>query len=100
MKISEHKALDCSYQELIPQLYRSVLNKVKKKVPCKGRNQTVHCSGAALITLEMEEARVNERIQHQIETNRNAYESLLAKNLQVPAMPLCSSSITVQQAIT
>jgi hypothetical protein len=31
LKVSEHKALDCSYQELVPQLYRSVLNKVSKK---------------------------------------------------------------------
>lgn len=54
LRMSEHKALDCSYQELIPQLYRSVLNKVKKKVPCKGRNQAVHCSGAAIIVLEMQ----------------------------------------------
>ncbi|CAH0560105.1 unnamed protein product [Brassicogethes aeneus] len=99
MKISEHKALDCSYQELMPQLYRSVLNKVKKKVPCKGKNQTVHCSGAAVVILEMEEARINDRIDHQIQSNRNAYESLLAKSLQAPALVLCTSSITLQQAI-
>lgn len=54
LKLSEHKALDCGYQECIPQLYRSVLNKVKKKVPCRGRNQTVNCSGAAVIILEMQ----------------------------------------------
>ncbi|XP_063908736.1 ectopic P granules protein 5 homolog [Zophobas morio] len=99
LKVSEHKALDCSYQELIPQLYRSVLNKVSKKVPCKGRNETVNCSGAALIVLEMQEARVNERIDHQIQTNRNAYESLLAKSLQAPASALCTASVTIQQAI-
>ncbi|RZB40249.1 ectopic P granules protein 5 -like, partial [Asbolus verrucosus] len=99
LKVSEHKALDCSYQELVPQLYRSVLNKVSKKVPCKGRNETVNCSGAALIILNMEEARVNERIDHQIQTNRNAYESLLVKSLQTPGSALCTASVTIQQTI-
>lgn len=54
LKVSEQKGLDCAYQELVPQMYRSVLNKVKKTVACKGKNQTVHCSGAAVIVLEME----------------------------------------------
>lgn len=99
LKLSEHKALDCSYQEMIPQLYRSVLNKVSKKVPCKGRNETVNCSGAAVITLEIQEARVNERIDHQIQANRNAYESLLTKSLEAPASSLCTASVTLQQAI-
>jgi hypothetical protein len=99
LKVSEHKALDCSYQELVPQLYRSVLNKVSKKIPCRGRNETVNCSGAAVIILEMQEARINERIEHQIQTNRNAYESLLVKSLRAPASALCIASVTIQQAI-
>lgn len=52
-RISEHNALDCTYLELVPQLYRSVLNKVKKKIPCKGTNKAVHCSGPANILLQM-----------------------------------------------
>ncbi|KAJ8984461.1 hypothetical protein NQ317_012527 [Molorchus minor] len=99
MKLSEHKALDCSYQELIPQLYRSVLNKVKRKVPCKGRQQAVHCSGAAIIILEMQEARINERIDHQVQTNRNAYESLLVKALQPPSINLVTAAVTLHQTI-
>ncbi|XP_060530773.1 ectopic P granules protein 5 homolog [Cylas formicarius] len=99
LKLSEHKALDCSYQELAPQLYRSVLNKVKKKIPCKGRNQTVHCSGAATVVLEMQEARVNERIEHQIEINRNAYESLVAKTLEKDSASLCGASVAIQRAV-
>lgn len=54
MRVSEYKALDCSFQELLPQLYRSVLNKVVKQVPCKNRNEAVHCAGAARIVLEMQ----------------------------------------------
>lgn len=54
LKISEQNGLDCAYKELVPQLYRSVLNKVKKTVVCRGKNQTVYCSGAAVIMLEMQ----------------------------------------------
>ncbi|KAJ8949813.1 hypothetical protein NQ318_000511, partial [Aromia moschata] len=100
LKLSEQKALDCSYQELVPQLYRSVLNKVKKKVPCKGRNQAVHCSGAARLFLRCRfEARINERIGHQVQTNRNAYESLLAKSLQPPSRSLITASVTLHHTI-
>lgn len=53
-KLAEQKSLDCSYRELLPQLYRSQLTKVKKKVPCLSKNNAVHCSGPALIVLEME----------------------------------------------
>ncbi|KAF7282452.1 hypothetical protein GWI33_002679 [Rhynchophorus ferrugineus] len=99
LKISELKALDCSYKELIPQLYRSILTKVKKTVPCRGKNQTVLCSGAAIIVLEMQEAIINERIEHQIQTNRTAYESLLDKSLQSSAVNLYVSSVTIQQCV-
>lgn len=54
LRLSEHKALDCSYQELVPQLYRSVAMKVEKKVTCVGKNNAVHCSGAAVIVMKIE----------------------------------------------
>ncbi|CAG9856312.1 unnamed protein product [Phyllotreta striolata] len=100
LKLSEQKALDSAYKELAPQLYRSVLNRVKKKVPCKGRNQTCYCAGAAEIVLEMQEARINERIDHQITSNRSTYESLLAQALQPASLNLCSASVTLQKTIS
>ncbi|CAG9823224.1 unnamed protein product [Phaedon cochleariae] len=99
LKLSEHKALDSAFKELIPQLYRSVLHKIKKSVPCKGKNQTVHCSGSAVIILEMQEARINERIEHQVQLNRNTYESLLTDALQPASLNLCSSAVTIRQSI-
>ncbi|CAH1956914.1 unnamed protein product [Acanthoscelides obtectus] len=99
VKQSEHKSLDSAYKDLAPQLYRSVLNKMKKIVPCKGKNQAVHCSGAAVIVLEMQEARINERIDHQIQTNRSNYESLLTTVLQPCSICLCSAAVTLQQTI-
>ncbi|KAF2894637.1 hypothetical protein ILUMI_11535 [Ignelater luminosus] len=96
LRVSEHKALDSTYRELVPQLYRSVLFKVKKQVACKGRNV---CTGAAVITLEMQEARINERVDHQIQTNRHDYENMINKSLQAPAQALCVSSVTIQKVI-
>nr|CAH7757239.1 unnamed protein product [Callosobruchus chinensis] len=99
LKQSEQKSLDCAYKDLAPQLYRSVLNKVKKIVPCKGKNQTVHCSGVAVIVLEFQEARMNERIDHQIQANRSNYESLLTSVLQPCSQSLCTAAVTLQQTI-
>ncbi|KAL3265468.1 hypothetical protein HHI36_009672, partial [Cryptolaemus montrouzieri] len=99
LKVSEHEALNRSYQEYIPQLYRSVLVKIKKKVPCKGKNQSVNCSGAAVIDLQMEEARISKRINLQIETNRQAYESSLSTSLHAPSASLCSSGVFIQHTI-
>lgn len=99
IKISEHKALDCTYQELIPQLYRLVPNRVMRIVPCKGANQTVNCSGAAQIIIEVQEAKMNERIEQQIIANRESYESLINQSLQSPALSLCTASVTLQQVI-
>lgn len=47
----------------------------------------------------MKEARLNAKIEHQINYNRNDYEALLGKVLQVPAQSLCTASVTIQQAI-
>ncbi|KAK9871044.1 hypothetical protein WA026_010002 [Henosepilachna vigintioctopunctata] len=99
LRVSEHKALNCSYQELVPQLYRSVLVKVNKKVPCKGKNQSVNCSGAATIELQTEEARINERINHQIESNRKTYDSLLSTSLNAPSSSLCAAAVFIQHTI-
>lgn len=99
MRVSELNVLDCTYQELVPQLYRSVLHKVKKQVPCKGTNKAVNCSGAAVILLQMQEARINEGIEHQLQVNRNDYESLLSKILQAPANSLCLASVVLQHVI-
>lgn len=59
MRVSELNAFDCMYLELVPQLYRSVLQKVKKQVPCKGSAKAVHCSGPANILLQMQVSLIN-----------------------------------------
>uniref|UniRef100_A0A1Y1N595 Ectopic P granules protein 5 homolog n=2 Tax=Photinus pyralis TaxID=7054 RepID=A0A1Y1N595_PHOPY len=99
LRVSEHKALDSTYKELVPQLYRAVLFKVKKHVACKGTGNSV-CTGAATIILEMQDARINERIDRQIQCNRSDYELVLSKSLQAPAQALCSASVTITHAIS
>ncbi|ENN72840.1 hypothetical protein YQE_10520, partial [Dendroctonus ponderosae] len=94
---SEQKALDGAYQELIPQLFTSVMKRVCKPVPCKGNRQqesAILCSGPAMI-----EAKQNERIDHEILINRQAYESLLEKSLQMPPVALYTASVAIQQCI-
>ncbi|KAK9711672.1 hypothetical protein QE152_g25342 [Popillia japonica] len=100
LSCSEYKTLDCMYQELVPQLYISVINKVKKQVTCSGPNKSSHCSGPAVITLQAKEARMNEGIRYQIDTNRRNYDTLLKKFLLPPAQHVCVSAVTLLQAIS
>ncbi|XP_017775624.1 PREDICTED: ectopic P granules protein 5 homolog [Nicrophorus vespilloides] len=100
LQVSEHKALDSGYQERVPQLYRSYINKIKKSVPCTGSNKTVNCSGAAVILVESQEAAINEHIDMQIQSNRKDHEVLIAKFLQVPSQSLCLASINLQNGIS
>lgn len=70
-----------------------------KIVPCKGANQAVNCSGPASVLIEVQEAKINERIEQQILKNRESYESLINESLQSPAISLCTASVTLQQAV-
>ncbi|XP_050307718.1 ectopic P granules protein 5 homolog [Anthonomus grandis grandis] len=99
LSVSEQKATDCTYQDLLPQLFSSVSKKIRKDVPCKGKNQTVLCSGPAKILLEFQEAKRNERIDHEININRQSYESRLKESLQLPSMTLCTASVAIQQCV-
>ncbi|XP_066259328.1 ectopic P granules protein 5 homolog [Euwallacea similis] len=97
--VSNNKGLDSTYKELIPQLFTSVMKRVKKHIPCKGKNQTVLCCGPAIITLEFQEAKRNERIDHAIQVNRQSYESLVERSLQTPAESLYTASVSIQQCV-
>lgn len=96
--IYNYKSLNDAYKVLVPKLYRSVTTKIRKLVPCQG-NQAVRCSGSAIIEMHFNEARINEKINHEIEVNRLSYESLISETLQNPAVNLCTSSATIQHAI-
>ncbi|KAL1505767.1 hypothetical protein ABEB36_005253 [Hypothenemus hampei] len=97
--VSELKALDENFKELVPQLFSSVAKRIQKSVPCKGKNQTILCSGPGVVSLEFQESKRNERIDHEIQINRQTYESILEKSLQSPAIALCTASVSIQQCI-
>lgn len=46
-----------------------------------------------------QEAKRNERIDHEIQVNRQSYESLLEKSLQSPPITLYTASVSIQQTI-
>ncbi|XP_043252581.1 ectopic P granules protein 5 homolog isoform X1 [Colletes gigas] len=95
LMISEHRAVDCSFLELVPKLYREIQNQVVLHALCDpapsgqtrsrlGTPPTIHCAGPAVITIKVAEAHVNEGIDDVIRQNRAEYENLLIKASQPP----------------
>ncbi|XP_020300063.1 ectopic P granules protein 5 homolog isoform X2 [Pseudomyrmex gracilis] len=93
--VSEHTAVDCSFLELVPTLYRVYENHVTLHALCdpappgqrrsrSGTPPTVHCAGAAVIRIKVAEAHVSEGVDHMITQNRAEYENLLVKASQAP----------------
>ncbi|KAF5285353.1 hypothetical protein FQA39_LY04452 [Lamprigera yunnana] len=98
LRVSKYKSLDSIYKEMVPQLYSSVFQTIKKRVVCKGTSNNL-CTGAAVITFGIEEARINERTVHQIQSNRTDYDVILNKSLQAPSQALCLASVTIEHLI-
>lgn len=98
LRVAEHLHLDSTYKDLVPQLYRSVTCKYKKSGRCKGLGHNA-CTGVATILFEVQEARINENVEHQIGLNRSEYEMLLNKSLQSPARPLCNATVALQKVV-
>ncbi|XP_012225114.2 ectopic P granules protein 5 homolog isoform X2 [Linepithema humile] len=95
LMVSEHTAVDCSFLELVPTLYRIYENHVTLHALCdpappgqrrsrSGTPPTVHCAGAAIIRIKVSEAHVSEGVDHMITQNRAEYENLLVKASQPP----------------
>ncbi|XP_043289159.1 ectopic P granules protein 5 homolog isoform X2 [Venturia canescens] len=94
--ISEHTAVDCTFLELVPTLYREVENCVTLHALCdpapssgprrsrSGTPPTVHCAGPAVIRIKITEARVSDAVDQMISQNRGIYENLLVKATQPP----------------
>ncbi|XP_076238292.1 ectopic P-granules autophagy protein 5 [Calliopsis andreniformis] len=95
LMISEHTAVDCSFLELVPTLYREVENQITLHALCDsapsnqkrsrpGTPPTVHCAGPAVIRIKVAEAHVNDGIDLMIAQNRGKYENLLIRASQPP----------------
>lgn len=77
LQCSEHAALDTQFKDLVPHLYKMVST---------GRTLTKTCGPAcsrqAVITLNFTEARMNDAVRQQMQTNRYNLQSLLNRSLQ------------------
>ncbi|XP_024941283.1 ectopic P granules protein 5 homolog isoform X2 [Cephus cinctus] len=95
LMVSEHTAVDCTFLELVPTLYKEIENRVTLHALCdpapmshkrsrSGTPPTVHCAGPAVIRIKVAEARVNDGVDHMISQNRAEYENLLVRASQPP----------------
>ncbi|XP_063226634.1 ectopic P granules protein 5 homolog [Bacillus rossius redtenbacheri] len=107
IRVSEHLALDCSFLELLPQLYRDVEFEVVLHAACDSephgaarRPSTITCAGPAAIRLKVCEATVNEGTEHLMQQNRAEYETLLQRAMQAPPQKVCAGSVVVEHLIT
>nr|CAD7586275.1 unnamed protein product [Timema genevievae] len=107
IRMSEHTALDCSFLELVPQLYKDVEFEVVLNAACdcephmiNRRPSVITCAGPATIRLRVCEARVNEGAEHMIEQNRDEYNILLQRALQPPPQKVCCGSVFIEHVIT
>ncbi|XP_051171464.1 ectopic P granules protein 5 homolog isoform X2 [Leptopilina boulardi] len=95
LMVSEHTAVDCSFLELVPTLYKEVENYITLHALCditssnqkrsrSGTPPIVHCAGPAVIRVKILEARVSDGVDEMISQNRAEYENLLVKASQPP----------------
>ncbi|XP_003703213.1 ectopic P-granules autophagy protein 5 isoform X2 [Megachile rotundata] len=109
--VSEHTAVDSSFLELIPMLYKEHENQVTLHALCdpispnqkqvrSGTPLTVHCAGPAVIRIKAPESHINENINHMITQNRGEYENLLIKASQPPPSKVTQGCVSIDHLIT
>ncbi|XP_022249483.1 ectopic P granules protein 5 homolog isoform X2 [Limulus polyphemus] len=90
-------ALDCTYLELVPQLYRNEDAEVVLHVACEEHGK---CSGPASIRIQFCEAKLLGRFQYEMEINRSEEFDLLTKMLQPPPKNVCTVAVHAENCIT
>ncbi|XP_026298515.1 ectopic P granules protein 5 homolog isoform X2 [Apis mellifera] len=110
LMISEHTAVDSSFLELVPTLYKENENQVTLHALCdpappnqkhtrSGTPPTVHCAGPAVITVKVLEAHISDGIDHMITQNRAEYENLLIKASQPPPSKVTQGCLFIDHLI-
>ncbi|XP_014236749.1 ectopic P granules protein 5 homolog isoform X1 [Trichogramma pretiosum] len=108
--ISEHTAIDCSFLELVPTLYKDTESQVTLHALCdpapsgqrrsrSGTPPIVHCAGAAVIRIKVLEARVSDGVDQMISQNRAEYENLLVKASQPPPHKVTQGCVFIDHLI-
>lgn len=111
LMVSEHTAIDCSFLELVPTLYKDIehyvtLHALCDPAPCgqrrsrSGTPPVVHCAGAAVIRIKVVEAKVSDGINQMISQNRAEYENLMIKASQSPPGKVIQGCVFADHLIT
>ncbi|XP_076366500.1 ectopic P-granules autophagy protein 5 isoform X2 [Tachypleus tridentatus] len=90
-------ALDCTYLELVPQLYRNEDAEVVLHVACEEHGK---CSGPAAVRIQFCEAKLLGRFQYEMEMNRSEQFDLLTKMLQPPPQNVCTVAVHTENCVT
>ncbi|KAK1120451.1 hypothetical protein K0M31_012430 [Melipona bicolor] len=110
LMVSEHIAVDSSFLELVPTLYRENENQVTLHALCdpaplnqkysrSGTPPTVHCAGPAVIIVKVPEAHISDAVDHMITQNRAEYENLLIKASQPPSSKVTQGCVFIDHLI-
>ncbi|XP_066590073.1 ectopic P granules protein 5 homolog isoform X2 [Prorops nasuta] len=110
LMVSEHTAVDCTFLELVPTLYRESENIVTLHALCdpapssqrrsrSGTPPIVHCAGPAVIRIKVTEAHVSDGVDQMITQNRAEYENLLVKASQPPPSKVTQGCVFVDYII-
>ncbi|KZC09301.1 Ectopic P granules protein 5 like protein, partial [Dufourea novaeangliae] len=108
--VSEHTAVDCSFLELVPTLYREIENQITLHALCdtapsnqkrsrSGTPPTVHCAGPAIIRFEVAEAHINSGVDDMVTQNRAEYENLLIKASQPPPSKVTQGCVFIDHLL-
>ncbi|XP_034176460.2 ectopic P-granules autophagy protein 5 isoform X1 [Osmia lignaria lignaria] len=109
--VSEHTAVDSSFLELIPMLYKEHENQVTLHALCdpvspnqkqvrSGTPVTVHCAGPAVIRIKAPESHISDSVNHMITQNRAEYENLLIKASQPPPSKVTQGCVSIDHLVT
>ncbi|XP_076670129.1 ectopic P-granules autophagy protein 5 isoform X3 [Andrena cerasifolii] len=110
LMISEHTAVDCTFLELAPTLYREIENHITLHALCDsapanqkrsrpGTPPTVHCAGPAVIRIKIAEAHVSDGVDLMIAENRAEYENLLVRASQPPPSKVTQGCVFIDHLI-
>lgn len=100
-RVAQHCALDNSFIELIPRLYRNVTKTVTLTAPCRSKVNPLHkCTSPAVLPVQILEAEVQEQPRRQMDENRVEHKQLMIEALLPTPANLVMAVVHTENAIT
>lgn len=100
-RMQKSVSLNCSFMEMIPELYVKKEMDKTTKIPCKSLLNPLHkCKGPAAATITYEGNVRDEIVSRKLNENRAEYKQMLIESLLPPSQHLCSSAVHVETTIT